>query len=85
MLKSGRGLVGFGIVSDLMVGVQMFEGMKRLEPGSIKQLHLFPLEGAEYVPDIVVVEDKPEKLMWIMLSYMHAMNSASVFRAPPWS
>ena len=78
MLKSGKGLVGFGIVSDPKVAVKMFEGMKRLEPGSIKQLHLFPLEGAEYVPDIIVVEDKPEKLMWIMLSYMHAMNGQRV-------
>ncbi len=78
MLKSGKGLVGFGIVSDPMVGVTMFEGMKRLEPGTIKQLHLFPLEGAECVPDVIVVEDKPEKLMWIMLSYMHAMNGERV-------
>jgi uncharacterized protein (DUF169 family) len=78
MLKSGKGLVGFGIVSNPKVAVKMFEGMTRLEPGVIKQLHLFPLEGAEYVPDIVVVEDKSEKLMWIMLSYMHAMNGQRV-------
>jgi uncharacterized protein (DUF169 family) len=77
-LKSGKGLVGYGIVSDPMVGVKMFEGMRRLRAGSIKQLHLFPLEGAEYVPDVIVVEDKPEKLMWVMLSYMHAMNGERV-------
>lgn len=77
-LRSGKGLVGFGIVSEPTVGIKMFEGMRRLEPGSIKQIHLFPLEGAEYVPDVIVVEDVPEKLMWLMLSYMHAMSGERV-------
>ena len=30
-LKSGRGLIGFGIVSDASVGEKMFQDMSRLE------------------------------------------------------
>jgi uncharacterized protein (DUF169 family) len=77
-LQSGQGLVGFGIVSDSAVGRQMFLAMPKLEPGKIARLHLFPLEKAEYVPDLVVVEDEVEKLMWIVLSYLHAKGGQRV-------
>lgn len=46
--------------------------------GVIGQIHLFPLEKAEQLPDLVVVEDEVEKLMWIVLSYMHAQGGARV-------
>ena len=71
-LKSGKALVsGFGIVSDEAVGQRMFTDMPRLQPGAIKQIHLFPLDGFDYEPDVVVVEDEVEKLMWIVLAYLN--------------
>jgi len=77
-LQSGQGLVGFGIVSDSAVGRQMFIDMPRLGPGKIAMLHLFPLEKADHAPDLVVVEDEVEKLMWIVLSYLHAKGGQRV-------
>lgn len=77
-LKSGQGLVGFGIVSDPSVGRRMFEGMSRFEPGSLQHLELFPLEQAEEFPDIVVVEGSVEQLMWINLAYLHATGGERV-------
>lgn len=77
-LKSGKGLVGFGIVSDEAFGARMFEGMTVLDPGRISGLHLFPLERAEYVPDVIVVEAEVEKLMWIALAYLHAKGGERV-------
>jgi len=77
-LRSGKGLVGFGIVSDEAVGRRMFEAMPKLEPGQIRQLHLFPLDQAEFVPDVVVVEDEVEKLMWVNLAYLHTMGGERV-------
>lgn len=77
-LRSGKGLVGFGIVSDEEVGKRMFEYMPKLPSGKIQTLHLFPLDYAEYVPDIVVVEDEVEKLMWIVLSSLHATGGKRV-------
>ena len=70
-LKSGQGLVGFGIVSDPEVGRRMFETMGRLPPGQLFAIHLFPLDGAEVLPDLVVMEDEVERLMWVVLSYLH--------------
>ncbi|MGB9700876.1 MAG: DUF169 domain-containing protein [Thermodesulfobacteriota bacterium] len=77
-LQSGQGLIGFGIVSDKAIGKQMFIEMPRLDPGKITKIHLFPLEKAQFVPDLVVVEDEVEKLMWIVLSYLHANGGRRV-------
>jgi uncharacterized protein (DUF169 family) len=43
-LKSGKGLVGFGITVDEETGKRMFEEMTVLEQGKLKDLYLFPLE-----------------------------------------
>jgi len=77
-LRTGRGLVSFGIVSDESVARRMFEDMPHLEMGAVKQIHLYPLEAAEHLPDLVVVECEAEKLMWIVLSYMHLREGERV-------
>jgi len=77
-LRSGDGLVGFGIVSDPEVGKKIFDKMPHLEPGNLELLHLFPLEKAEYLPDVVVLEDEIEKLMWVSLAYLHATGGDRV-------
>ncbi len=77
-LKSGKGLVGFGIVSDEAVGQEMFKKMPRLKPGQVVNLYLFPLEKADQIPDIIIVEDNPEKLMWISLAYLNAVGGERV-------
>jgi uncharacterized protein (DUF169 family) len=77
-LKSGKGLVGFGIVSDPAVGKKMFEGMITLDKNKIKAIHLYPLENAPEIPDIIILEDDPEKLMWIALAYLHATGGVRI-------
>jgi uncharacterized protein (DUF169 family) len=77
-LQSGKALVGFGIVADEEVGRQMFANMTKLKFGEIQQLQLFPLERAEDIPDIIVVEDEVGKLMWIVLSFLHATGGERV-------
>lgn len=71
-LANGKGLVGFGIAVEASVGAAMFAGMPRLEPGRVGALHLFPLDTVLAQPDVVVVEDEVEKLMWIGLAYLNA-------------
>lgn len=77
-LKSGKGLVGFGIVSDPKIGKKMFEGMLRLDENQIKSIYLYPLEKASKIPEIIIVEDDPEKLMWIALAYLHASGGERI-------
>jgi len=77
-LQSGKGLVGFGIVADPEVGKKIFDNIPHLDPGTLKLLDVFPLEKAESVPDIVVVEDAVETLMWLTLAYLHATGGERV-------
>src|SRR3990172_8117647 len=77
-LKTGKGLVGFGIVNEEAVGKAMFEGMTTLPQGKIKALYLFPLEKATLEPDIVVVEDETEKLMWFALANLNIKGGQRV-------
>ena len=77
-LESGKGLVGFGIVADEAVGQKMFEGMSRLDPGSVKALHLFPLDKVENAAGVVVVEDQVEKLMWLALAYLRSTGGERI-------
>lgn len=77
-LASGKGLVGFGIVADPAVGRRIFEAMPKLPPGRVGLLHLFPLDRAEHLPDVVVLEDEIEKRMWVVLAYLHATGGERV-------
>lgn len=70
-LKSGKGLVGFGITREEKTGLEMMNGMEKLKPGEIQSLYLSPLEEMEIKPDIVVIEDETEKLMWIALANLN--------------
>lgn len=77
-LRNGKGLVGFGIVADEAVGKRMFEGMPTLAAGQISRLHLFPLDQALAIPNVIVVEDEVEKLMWLNLAYLHVTGGERI-------
>lgn len=77
-LKNGKGLIGFGITKEEKTGIEMFRGMTVLNPGELKDLYLFPLETAVIEPDIVVIEDQIEKLMWVALAYLNAKGGKRI-------
>lgn len=77
-LKTGKGLVGFGIVENEATGKEMFRGMTTLQEGVLKAIYLFPLEKATVEPDIVVVEDETEKLMWLALANLNVNGGRRV-------
>ena len=77
-LKTGKGLVGFGIVNEDSTGKAMFEGMTTFPQGKLNALYLFPLETATIEPDIVVVEDETEKLMWFALANLNVKGGHRV-------
>lgn len=77
-LKNGKSLVGFGITKAESTGKEMFKGMTTIEYGTLQSLYLFPLETAIIEPDVVVVEDKIEGLMWISLSYLNSKGGQRI-------
>jgi uncharacterized protein (DUF169 family) len=47
--------------------------------GGVKSgLYLYPLEQADIEPDVIIVEDEVEKLMWIALADLHRRNGSRV-------
>jgi len=77
-LKSGKGLMGFGITNTLETGKTMFEAMPTLPLGELKALYLFPLKTANTQPDIVTVEDETEKLMWFALANLNVKGGQRI-------
>lgn len=77
-LRTGKGLVSFGIVNEESAGKAMFEGMTRLPLGKLKTIYLFPLETAIIEPDVVVVEGETEKLMWLALANLNIKGGKRV-------
>ena len=77
-LRTGKGLMGFGIVNEESIGKNMFEAMTILPQGVLKALYLFPLETAVIEPDIVVAEEETEKLMWLALANLNASGGKRV-------
>jgi uncharacterized protein (DUF169 family) len=75
-LASGKGLVGFGIVAEPGTGRTMFEGMPHLEPGRISAIAAAPLATARALPDVIVVEGRPEALMWLVLADLNVAGGA---------
>lgn len=69
-LKTGMGLVGFGIVEKEETGARMFQDMPEVEWEG-QSILLYPLDRYDEEPDVVVVEDRPEKLMWLALAYLN--------------
>lgn len=77
-LESGKGLQGFGIVADAVTGRNMFRYMPVLPPGSVKKMLLSPLNEVREKPDVVVLEDAIEKLMWVVLAYLQVIGGQRV-------
>ena len=75
-LANGKGLVGFGIVTEEDSGRAMFEGMSKLPEGSLRLLALSPLRLAPRLPDVVVVEGPAESLMWLLLADLNVARGA---------
>lgn len=67
-VASGKGLVSTGVVGEAGTGKAMFDGMTRLNAGSVSGIAVCPLGEAPMPPDVVIIEGPPEPLMWLALA-----------------
>jgi len=77
-LANGKALVTYGIVEKEEVGHKMFQDMPRLDCGAIEALELFPLDRSGVIPDIIIIEGAPERLMWVLLAYLNISGGKRV-------
>jgi uncharacterized protein (DUF169 family) len=70
-LEDGTMLCGYGIFKTKDAAIRVMETMPRLKPGQYPAVEIKPLEDCEKIPDVVVLEDEVEKLMWVALAYLN--------------
>lgn len=73
-LQSGDMLKAFGIVRDLGAGARLIAEIPRLPAGKYKSVLAAPLEKASFQPDVVMIEDRPERLMWVALAFLNVQG-----------
>ena len=67
-LETGEMLAAFGIFASKEAGYNTIHSMTRLPMGEYQAVAACPLAEAPYEPDVVVIESKPEHLMWVALA-----------------
>ncbi len=70
-LQDGTMLNGYGIFKKKEAGIKVMNDMPRLEQDKYETVVAKPLKDWEENPDVIVIEDEVEKLMWIALAYLN--------------
>ncbi|MGY0288725.1 MAG: hypothetical protein DSO07_07590 [Thermoproteota archaeon] len=66
--KSGEYSLRIGIAKEKEIGARMYKKPVSFSPGEIEDVYLFPLEESIVEPDVVIVEDEVESIMWLLLA-----------------
>jgi uncharacterized protein (DUF169 family) len=85
-ISSGKMLKTLGLFESEEAAATTMAQMSRMKLGEVKAIAAAPLENATFRPDVVIIEDKPEKIMWINLAAIHETGgrlsfSSAVFQA----
>lgn len=85
-ISSGKMLKTLGLFESEEAAAKTMAQMSRMKLGEVKAIAVAPLENATFRPDVVIIEDKPEKIMWINLAAIHETGgrlsfSSAVFQA----
>lgn len=81
MLSSGQMLYNMRLFATPEAGAKAMAGMTRLSLGEYTAVILSPLETMEVEPDVVVIESKPEHLMWLSLASIYETGERLQFNS----
>lgn len=71
VLSSGNMLLNMGLFASAEAGSKAMSGMTRIENGKYHGVVLSPIGTSEYEPDVIIIESKPEHLMWLSLASIY--------------
>lgn len=85
-LSSGEMLKTLGLFATNEAAAKSMAQMPRLEMNKFKAVAAAPLENASFEPDVIVIEAKPEQVMWLNLASLYRSGgrlnfSSAVFQA----
>ena len=78
-LEGGDMLKSLGIFADPLLGARTIRAMPRVEMGRYQGVAAGPLGEVNFVPDVVIIEDEVEKLMWIALAWLNGRGGRLEF------
>ncbi len=70
-IRDGAMLKTMGLFESKEAASKTMQSMARLKAGEIQAVMGAPLEKATFQPDLVIIEDKPEKIMWLALASIY--------------
>lgn len=79
-LANGEMMRGMGLFGNPGAAAKTIGLMPRLKPGDCAGVLLAPLDKADFDPDVVILEGKPEKLMWVALADIFAEGGRHSFQ-----
>jgi uncharacterized protein (DUF169 family) len=80
-ISSGKMLKTLGLFESEEAAAKTMAQMSRMKLGEVKAIAAAPLENATFRPDVVIIEDKPEKIMWINLAAIHENGGRLFFNS----
>ena len=79
-LAGGEVMYSMGLFGNKEAGAKTLGLMPRLKQGEYSAVLIAPLEKVDFEPDVIVLEEKPEKLMWIALADIFNTGGRHVFQ-----
>ena len=70
-IEKGTMLKALGLFDSEEAAAELMSKMPRLPLGGYKAVSAAPLSEASFTPDVVVLEEEPDKIMWISLASLH--------------
>lgn len=70
-IEKGTMLKALGLFDSEDAAAELMSKMPRLPLGVYKAVSAAPLSEASFTPDVVVLEEEPDKIMWISLASLH--------------
>ena len=70
-IEKGTMLKALGLFDSEGAAAELMSKMPRLPLGGYKAVAAAPLSETRFTPDVVVLEEEPEKIMWISLASLH--------------
>ncbi|MGQ4873084.1 MAG: DUF169 domain-containing protein [Promethearchaeia archaeon] len=67
-IVQGTMLKTLGLFENEEYGKRLMERMPRLKACEIDRIIALPLEKCDFTPDLIILEEPPEKIMWIALA-----------------
>jgi uncharacterized protein (DUF169 family) len=78
-IAKGSMLKSLGLFEKEEYGKNLMEKIPRLKAGEIEKIIASPLEKCDFIPDLIIIEDIPERIMWLALASLRFANGRHSF------